>query len=240
MGITCDYVIILYMRMDVNLFMIPNVRENRGIVLLAGGISRRMGQDKWMLIAGEMTVMERIISVLHPLGAELWVIAASAAELKNPHKFPDLSKRFPGVHMTHDTLQDIGPLAGIAAGLSNCVQDYLLVSASDMPFPSNTLAEMLFDLCIVEDAQAAIPQWNGSLHPLFAVYRKDCLASLTSFLEGGGRKVMDWLQTLDIAILAEKQIKQLDPQGIALFNMNHREDYALALKLLQDKNHLQE
>jgi molybdenum cofactor guanylyltransferase len=217
--------------------MKSNGWENRGIVLLAGGSSRRMGQDKWMLIAGEMTVMERIISVLHPLGAELWVIAAGADELKNPHKFPDLTNRFPGVHMTHDILQDIGPLAGIAAGLSHCAQDYILVSASDMPFPSITLAEKLFDLCLTEDAQAAIPQWNGRLHPLFAVYRKDCLESLIPYLEGGGRKVMDWLQTLDIAILPEKEIKQLDPQGTSLFNMNHREDYKLALKLLQGKDY---
>jgi molybdopterin-guanine dinucleotide biosynthesis protein A len=217
-----------------------NSWENRGIVLLAGGSSRRMGQDKWMLIAEEMTIMERIVSVLHPLGAELWVIAAGANELKNPHKFPDLSIRFPNVHMTHDTWQNIGPLAGIAAGLVHCAQDYILVSASDMPFPSNTLAEKLFDLCLAEDAQAAIPQWNGRLHPLFAVYRKDCLANLTSYLDGGGRKVMDWLQMLDITILTEIQIKQLDPQGTALFNMNHREDYELALKLLQDKNLLQE
>jgi molybdopterin-guanine dinucleotide biosynthesis protein A len=215
--------------------MKSNDWENRGIVLLAGGSSRRMGQDKWMLLAGEMTVMERIISVLHPLGAELWIIAAGAGELKNPQKFPDLTERFSNVHMTHDTLQDVGPLAGIAAGLSHCAQAYILVSASDMPFPSNALAEKLFELCLTEDAQAAIPQWNGRLHPLFAVYRKDCLASLTSYLEGGGRKVMDWLQTLNYAVLPDKQIKQLDPQGTALFNMNHREDYELALKIIQEK-----
>jgi molybdopterin-guanine dinucleotide biosynthesis protein A len=216
--------------------MKTNGWENRGIVLLAGGSSRRMGQDKWMLEVGEMTVMERIISVLHPLGAELWVIAAGADELKIPHRYPDLSKRFPNVHMTHDTLQDIGPLAGIAAGLSHCAQSYMLVSASDMPFPSHKLADKLFELCLTEDAQAAIPEWSGKLHPLFAVYRKDCLTSLIPYIEDGGRKVMGWLHTLDIAILAEKQVKQLDPQGTALFNMNHREDYALALKLVQDKN----
>jgi molybdopterin-guanine dinucleotide biosynthesis protein A len=105
-----------------------------------------------------------------------------------------------------------------------------------MPFPSKRLAEALFDLCLTGHVQAAIPEWKGNLHPLFAVYRSDCLTSLTSYIEGGGRKVMDWLHTLDIAILADKQIKQLDPQGTALFNMNRREDYELALKLLQETN----
>jgi molybdopterin-guanine dinucleotide biosynthesis protein A len=216
-------------------FMKMHGWENRGVVLLAGGVSRRMGQDKWMLDAGEMTVMERIISVLYPLGAELWIIAANAADLENPLKFPDYSQRFPQIRLAHDILQDIGPLAGIAAGLANCAQGYILVSASDMPFPSSDVAEKLFELCLAADAQAAVPQWNGRQHPLFAVYHKDCLSSLIAYISSGGRKVMDWLRTLDIAILSEEQIKQLDPQGTALFNMNHREDYELALKLIQEK-----
>lgn len=210
----------------------------RGIILLAGGASRRMGQDKWMLQAGESTVLERIITALYPLGAELWLIAAGFEERNDPDKFPDYSIRFPSLHTTHDLSKNIGPLAGIAAGLSHCLQPYSLVSATDMPFPSQALAEELFDLCLKQEVQAVIPQYNGRLHPLFAVYRRDCLASLTTYIEGGGRKVMDWLQALDIAILADKQIKQLDPQGTALFNMNHRKDYELALRLLQDKNRL--
>jgi molybdenum cofactor guanylyltransferase len=211
----------------------------RGIILLAGGNSVRMGQDKWGLKVGETTLLERMVFELYPLGAELWIIAAGAEELNDSAKFPDLSAAYPNLYMTHDYTKNIGPLGGIAAGLTNCVQPYILVSAADMPFPSTSLAEALFDLCLTGHVQAAVPEWNGKLHPLFAVYRRDCLTSLTSYVEGGGRKVTDWLHTLDIAILADKRIKQLDPQGTALFNMNHREDYELALKLLQDKNHLQ-
>ncbi|QGQ94497.1 molybdenum cofactor guanylyltransferase [Paenibacillus psychroresistens] len=213
-------------------------QDSRGIVLLAGGASRRMGQDKWMLDAGEMTVMERIISVLYPLGGELWIIAATSDDLKKPDKFPDLSQRFPNIHKTHDTSHDIGPLAGIAAGLANCTQAYILVSASDMPFPSIAVAEGLFDLCMTANAQAAIPQFEGRHHPLFAVYRQDCLSSLMAYIANDGRRVMEWVQSLDIAILPEEQIKQLDPQGTALFNMNNRDDYELALKHIQEKDHL--
>ena len=61
-----------------------------------------------------------------------------------------------------------------------------------------------------------------------------------AYIAEDGRRVMDWLQNLDSVILTEEQIKQLDPQGTALFNMNHREDYELALKHIQEKNHLQQ
>ncbi|MEX2461612.1 MAG: molybdenum cofactor guanylyltransferase [Paenibacillaceae bacterium] len=211
------------------------VSDHRGIVLLAGGASRRMGQDKWMLETNEATVLERIISVLYPLGTELWVIAAGADELDDPNKFPDLSIHFPNLHTTHDKSRDMGPLAGIAAGLAHCAQPYILVSATDMPFPSKTLAEALFDLCLRQNADAAVPEWKGRLHPLFAIYRRDCLDTLTAYLAGGGRKVMDWLLSLDIAILPEKEIEQLDPEGTALFNMNRQEDYTLALKIIRER-----
>jgi molybdopterin-guanine dinucleotide biosynthesis protein A len=216
--------------------------ETNGVILLAGGASLRMGQDKWMLRVGESTLLERIITALHPLAAELWVIGANTGELVDSNKFPALSFQSfqsPHIQTTHDIIANIGPLGGIASGLTHCTQEYILVTATDMPFPSIELAKALFTQCQTTHNQAVVPEQNGRLHPLFAVYRKDCLPSLIAYIEGGGRKVMEWLHTLDITVLTEKQIEKLDPRGSALFNMNHREDYALALKLLQDKNHLQ-
>jgi molybdopterin-guanine dinucleotide biosynthesis protein A len=61
------------------------------------------------------------------------------------------------------------------------------------------------------------------------------LTSLTQYIEGGGRKVMDWVNALDLAVLDEKQIEQLDPQGVALFNMNRYEDYETVLQMLRTK-----
>jgi molybdopterin-guanine dinucleotide biosynthesis protein A len=84
--------------------------DTRGIILLAGGNSLRMGQDKWWLKIGETTLLERMLFVLYPLGAELWIIAAGAEELNDPSKFPDLSLGYPNLHMTHDYSKNIGPL----------------------------------------------------------------------------------------------------------------------------------
>jgi molybdopterin-guanine dinucleotide biosynthesis protein A len=206
-----------------------------GVVILAGGASQRMGQDKWLLPLGENTIIERIITELQPLGSELWVIAANESMMKDQNKFPDLTLKFPSLHMTHDVVQGIGPLGGIAAGLRYCNRPYIFVVASDMPFPSVELAVALITLCHRNGSCAAAPEFSGRMHPLFAVYRRDCLESLTAYVEGGGRKVMDWLLTLNIAILPEKEIEQLDPEGIALFNMNRQEDYALARQIIQGK-----
>jgi molybdopterin-guanine dinucleotide biosynthesis protein A len=210
-------------------------KELCGVLILAGGASRRMGQDKWLLPVGEATIIERIITELNPLGAELWVIAANEGMMKDQNKFPNLALKFPTIHMIHDVVQGLGPLGAIATGLRYCAQPYLFVVASDMPFPSVELARALITLCIRKDSYAAVPEFGGRLHPLFAVYRRDCLPSLTAYIEGGGRKVMRWVQELDPAILPEKEIEQLDPEGTALFNMNRQEDYELALKIIKRK-----
>lgn len=220
--------------------MHTNGCDKRGVIVLAGGASRRMGQDKWTLDAAGLTVMERIIAVLYPLASELWIIAAGVDQLKDSRKFPDLNDSYPLVQMAYDTVTEAGPLAGMAAGMGQCSSDYVLVTASDMPFPSKVLAEKLFERCINDGFEAAVPQWGGKLHPLFAVYRKGLLAGLNLYIASGERKVMGWLEGLNYGILAEKEIKQLDPQGTALFNMNNREDYHWALTHLKDQEHLLE
>jgi molybdopterin-guanine dinucleotide biosynthesis protein A len=211
------------------------IKDSCGVVILAGGASTRMGQDKWMLPLGDNTVIERIICALQPLGSEILVIAADEAIMKDQTKFPDLLSKYPALQIKHDDIHGMGPLGGIAAGFRYCNHPYIFVVASDMPFPSIELARALIALCQSKDSSAAIPQMNGRMHPLFAVYHRDCLESLIAYLDGGGRKVMDWLKLLDPAILPEKEIEQRDPEGIALFNMNRQEDYALALKLFKGK-----
>jgi molybdopterin-guanine dinucleotide biosynthesis protein A len=206
-----------------------------GIVLLAGGSSSRMGSDKWMLPIEDRTVLEQIIDTLQPIGTELWVIAANADEAANPIRFPNLSSRYPEIYISHDSIPGIGPLGGLAAGLKLCSAALVLIVAADTPFPSAALAQALISLAETSGAAAVVPRWNERIHPLFAVYRKECLADLTRYIEGGGRKVTEWVNRLDHAILSEKQIEQLDPQGIALFNMNRPEDYEFVLKMLQSK-----
>jgi molybdopterin-guanine dinucleotide biosynthesis protein A len=206
-----------------------------GIVLLAGGRSSRMGSDKWMLPLVGKTVIEQIIDTLQPLSTELWVIAANADEAAYPNKFPNLSKRCPDIHISYDSISGIGPLGGISAGLTLCSATHILVAATDMPFPSAELAQRLISLSQSSGAAVSLPKWNERLHPLFAVYHKDCLASLTAYIEGGGRKVMDWIDRLNVIVLEEKQIEQLDPEGIALFNMNRQEDYETVLQMLRTK-----
>ncbi|MDB5053551.1 MAG: formate dehydrogenase family accessory protein FdhD [Bacilli bacterium] len=201
---------------------------NQGVIVLAGGKSSRMGVDKWMLPIGDHPVLELIVQKLEPICTEMWIVAASAEALTDPRRIPDFSTKYPNVKYTQDQTGELGPLGGIVSGFAHCNCPYILVTASDLPFPSAQLANALFALCKDNQVDAAIPEQDGRLHPLFGVYRQETAHKLTEYMAKGGRKVMDWLHELNFAVLSETQVTSIDPQGIALFNMNHPDNYVKA------------
>ncbi len=97
-----------------------------GLIILAGGQSRRMGRDKALLpLAGEIMV-RRVIRRLSLRGK--WAIMVSSNQ---PEKFPGLE-----VPVVPDQLLEGGPLAGIHACLETSPCELNLVTACDLPFVS--------------------------------------------------------------------------------------------------------
>ncbi len=202
-----------------------------GAIVLAGGKSTRMGKDKWLLPIGGKLVLERITDQLHASCREIWIVLAGcAASERDFPEVPDTVLRLPRVRIIRDRESGLGPLGGMAAGLaaSNC--PYNLVVAADMPFPSLRLAEYLESVCRDSGFSAAVPEWDGRLNPLFAVYRREVSGSLDAFIREGGRKAMEWLARLDASVIPEREVRRLDPSGMSLFNMNRPEDYDFALR----------
>jgi molybdenum cofactor guanylyltransferase len=93
-------------------------------LILAGGKATRMGGvAKHAIVIGGETIFERQARVLEPLVDEIIVSGPSIAGFRN----------------VTDALAEVGPLAGIAAGLAACTTPWLLVIAGDMPNVSRDL-----------------------------------------------------------------------------------------------------
>lgn len=83
----------------------------------------------------------------------------------------------------------MGPLAGLAAALSACQSDGLVVAACDMPCFDRAAAEFLASF-----ADQGWPAWAlrdraGRLHPLCGVYTKQCLPAIQAALAAGEHRV---------------------------------------------------
>lgn len=198
----------------------------RAAIVLAGGQSSRMGSDKWTLSLEGKSVAERIIHVLAECCSPIYIVVA------NPSKpFETVNKQ---VEIIHDLVADCGPLGGVYTGLSHSEATWNLVTACDMPFVSKRLVELMFQRAEETGSHVIVPEWGGKLHPLHAVYSKECLERLKAYVFAGGRKVMEFVHTLQPLILSEQEVQVVDPQGLALFNMNRPDDYAKAKQILRD------
>lgn len=205
-----------------------------GLIVVAGGGSRRMGRDKRLLPFGDEPLLARTLRTMAGSFAEAAVVTAGdyAADSAAEETIRRIMMRFPGVRLLADAEPNAGPLAGLSAGLAAASAPLQLAIAADMPFPSPALAEALLRLCRDSGADAALPETAGRLHPLFAAYRRTLSDALGKHVAGGGRKMTDWTLSLRHVVLPEAEVRRIDPSGLALANMNRPEDYAAALRLI--------
>lgn len=96
-----------------------------------------------------------------------------------------------------------GPLAGMHAGLAACGTDYLATVPCDSPLLPADLVNRLAGALAQQGADAAValagPAGQAHRHPVFLLLKRSLLPQLTAYLEGGGRKVGEWLASLACA-----------------------------------------
>jgi len=192
-------------------------------LLLAGGLSRRMGGgDKSLRRLGGETILDRVIARMRPQVAVL-VLNANG----DPARFA----RF-GLPMVADSVGDFaGPLAGILAGLDWAAANrpdcgIVASAATDAPFlPLDLVARLMAGLGGADLACAAS---GGQPHPVIGLWpvrlREDLRRALA---EEGIRKVDVWTGRHRLATV-EFPIGRVDP----FFNANRPEDLETAEKLL--------
>ncbi|GGE17952.1 putative molybdenum cofactor guanylyltransferase [Marinithermofilum abyssi] len=193
-----------------------------GLILLAGGASRRMGQDKALLSFCGETCIERILRRLP--GAAYRCLVVRQPEEYERFPIPKAVDRFPGK----------GPLAGIQAGLEVSPCAVNLVAACDMPFVSEDLAMHLLNQ--IKHWDAVVPHIRGRAHPLFAVYDQSCLPWVEEALRSGDLRAGSLLKRLRTRYVKENEIPPAVDVDQALFNMNHPADYQTALRWLKEKS----
>lgn len=176
-------------------------------LVLAGGKSSRMGRDKTLLALGGQTMLARACAFGRSLGCPVLVAAGSEAH------FDALPG---GARAVYDAAPGLGPLSGLCAGLSAMETEFALVFAADMPYLSEAAAQLL--LGAIGDADVCLFQSDGHPEPLFALYRKRCLAAAAAALGAGELRLRALLRTLRTVTLDA-------PDGALFVNLNTPEEF---------------
>ncbi len=187
-------------------------------VILAGGQSSRMGENKALLPIGNKTAVERIAQALSEW-TDSQIISAVEEE----------TYLFTGLPVAVDLHPGEGPLAGLEAGMEKKQADWYLVAACDMPLIRPEVIEYLVEKIKTTKYQAVLPIINGRRQPLLAAYRADCLPVLKRSLSDGERSVRALFNKIDFDIITESDMIEAgikkETVEASFFNMNHREEY---------------
>ncbi len=181
-------------------------------VILAGGGSTRMKSNKALLpYSGELFI-ERIYRQLAAIFPEVILVTNT----------PDLYRFLP-CRTVPDIFPGMGSLAGIHAGLSHSSTPYIFVVACDMPYLNEALIRRL--MAGIEGQDVVIPESDGGLEPLHAVYGKGCLPAMEDALSRGDRKIVDCIDWQKATVIAREEVAEIDPEFLSFRNINTPEEY---------------
>ncbi|MEM6836068.1 MAG: molybdenum cofactor guanylyltransferase [Cyanobacteria bacterium P01_C01_bin.120] len=177
-------------------------------VILAGGRSQRMGQDKALLKKDGVTLLRRTWDVAHKLSTDVWVVTPYRDRYQAclPAETQWLDEP-----MSNPELPPAGPLIAFQRALSTITVDWILLLACDLP---NLEAEPLRRWCqalpdLPADAIAYVPQTTNGWEPLCGFYRGSCLPALQDYLATGERSFQHWLTRSPVVAIPHVPIAML-------------------------------
>jgi molybdopterin-guanine dinucleotide biosynthesis protein A len=190
-------------------------------VLLAGGNSRRMGEDKRYLVVGEQTLLERGLAVLRSIFQEVLVVIAQDSLPLNVD-----------ARVVRDLVPDCGSLGGLYTGLTQATTPYIFVVACDMPFLDPAVITQFTSRRASADIVMA--KLAARLHPMHALYGKGCLPVLEQMIRARQLKIQEMLShaSLHVRYVTDADLLTIDPSGRSFQNVNTPADLEVARSLL--------
>ena len=140
--------------------------------VLAGGESRRMGEDKALVPFAGRTLVEQAVETLRVAGLDVRIAGA---------RMP--LERFAPI--VHDGVPGLGPLGGICAALHAITARLAVFLPVDLPLVPASLIEMLLRHAEITGRAVTVPSINGFVQTFPAVIDRRALPVLLGELEAG-------------------------------------------------------
>ena len=185
-------------------------------IILAGGKSSRMGEDKSFLEIDGRPLIEIVLSKMSELFPDILVVT------NTPALYQVYQKKYQA-QILEDVIPHQGPLGGIQAGLKYSKTEYSFVVGCDMPFIQAPLVQYMIKKIVGFDA--AVIKYQQLFQPLCACYSKSCLRVMDQQLAKKRLKLGDLLNCLHVNWLGEEEIGRYDPQGLSFVNINTPQEY---------------
>jgi molybdenum cofactor guanylyltransferase len=178
----------------------------RSAVILAGGAGSRLGKEKSLVEFDGRPLIQWSVEKLATFVEDVVVVA------RGPEQARQLGDLIPDAVITCDGISGYGPVAGLAAGMRQARNEYVLAVGCDLPFLKTDVINLLFELAQGWDAAVPLRE-NGMMEPLHSVYKRDALLSACQrAIECDERRIRAPLSMLRVKCVAVELLKNLDPE----------------------------
>lgn len=203
-------------------------------IILAGGKSSRMGQNKSLLEIGNITVIERLIQLMNSIFKDVILITNTPEEFE-----------FLDIPMYKDIYEYKGPLAGIHSALANSTTEENFIISCDLPLITKEIIEFIIDY--KTDKAITVCNADGFIQQLAGKYSRSILTKteellvdgITSTSENKQYKRKSSVYNLIYKVGAEI----IDVENInfykegTFYNMNRPKDYEFIIENLDKKKY---
>jgi len=192
-------------------------------VLLAGGKSRRMGQDKRNLMISGKSLFNHVLHVLESVFSEIIIVVATISSVVDQMKH----------RVVTDLIPDKGSAGGLYTGLTFSSNPQVFAVACDMPFLNPAVIQKVCSLSSSTDV--TMVKLSNGLHPMHSVYSKQCLPVLRRMIKADQLRIQDLLLQKDLKtkILGQEVVQEIDPQFKSFLNVNTPADLEVAERLIR-------
>ena len=192
-------------------------------VVLAGGKSKRFGEDKNQIKLGDKTLLEHVLSKINNKFEEILIVTSHNLEIKKSEN----------ITIIPDCFDDFGPLAGVLSSMKWVKENHkkykwVATFPSDTPFFDISIIEEYKKRININDSSLYFIKSNNKRHNIFGLWSIDLLDVLEDDLKNNNfRKVEDWANKIGVKTI-DIEVNEFDP----FFNINTKEDFEKAKKIL--------
>lgn len=198
-------------------------------IVLAGGMSTRLGADKPFLLLHGEPLLRHVISCASRFSDEIVISIGYRDSMTRFEQFlSDHTK------IAKDNSEQQSPLIGILTGLRSVGSSNVMILSCDLPFVNEDVVSLLLQR--LGKFSAAIPRWsNGNIEPLHSAYRvPDAKLAAEQALSLGHLRVADMIDRIsNVTYVDVEDLRKFDRQLLTFFNVNTMEDLENAETMFQ-------
>jgi len=227
-------------------------KNKHSAIILCGGMSRRMGEDKGAM---EIDKKPMIVHVLEVLTYQIDEVIIVLNDSKRIAKYKSLIQEYLDknysdnynqfdfdIIFVEDEIKNKGPLSGIMTGLKTISSGYGLVLPCDTPYISFDFVNYMFntlndvrraDIC--SDMEGIVPFHTteedskkvnlNNTEPLHSIYKKENFSIIEDLLKSDEKRVKSFISMIDIYFVPITGGSNSKINEINFKNINYKDDF---------------